>query len=188
MTNAEPTSTDSTTERAENTESQPSLVAVSEENLAALLRATSATAEPEVQQEAAAPVTEVKEEPAVEESVVSEPVVVESRRALFAAVKERRSEILQAAGTPAPAPVEQQEYPAPSLPAEAAAIQVTLPKSQPVIAAAPTSMPAPSRTLSCPATDLRLSLCWPATARRTSSFSTLKRAISLTYWMTWPQI
>ena len=51
MTNAEPTSSDSTTERAEKTESQPALIAVSEENLAALLRATTdAIPEPEAEQ------------------------------------------------------------------------------------------------------------------------------------------
>ena len=74
--------------------------------------------------------------------MVSAPVpVVESRRALFASVKEHRSEILRAAVTPEPA--EQQEYPVASLPQEAAPIQVTLPKTQPVIAAEPVSTDAP---------------------------------------------
>jgi len=131
MTNAEPTSTESTIERAEKTGSQPPLIAVSEENLAALLRATSATPEPEVQEPAVAPVAEVEvtEAPTIEEPVVSAPVEeVEPRPALFEAAK-------------------QQEYPSPSLPPEAAPIQVTLPQSRPVIAvpSAPTTA-APSRT------------------------------------------
>lgn len=163
MTNAEPTSTDSTSERAENAEQQPSLIAVSEENLAALLRATTATGEPEVQAHAesnaevseaaapAAPAAEVKEAPVAEEQVASAPTeALESRLALFASVKEHvkehRSDRSRAAVTAEPAPVQQQkEYPSPSLPAEAAAIRVTLPKSQPVNEAAATEMPAPSR-------------------------------------------
>jgi periplasmic protein TonB len=152
MTNAEPTSTDSTTERAETTESQPSLVAVSEENLAALLRATNANAEPEAQNppeaaasEVATPVADATEVSEVAEPVPSAPVeAVESRLALFAAVKEHQSEILRAAVTPEPAA--QTEYPSASLPAEAAPIQVTLPKSQPVIAVSSASTAAPSRT------------------------------------------
>ena len=172
MTNAEPTSTDSTsidsasidstTESAEKTESQPSLVAVSEENLAALLRATSATPEPEAQPTPEA-VTEAQQAPAVEERVPNPPEeAVDSRLALFAALKEHRSEILRTAATTAavpvdaaPAPAEQQEYPPASLPSvslpsaslppEAAPIRVTLPKSQPVIAPAPAVLPAPSQ-------------------------------------------
>ncbi len=152
MTNAEPTSTTSTTERSENAESQPSLVAVSEENLAALLRATSATPEPEVQHPAtpeaqvvAAPVTEANDEATAGESGETTPVEpVESRLALFAAVKEHRTELLRSAVTP-PAPVEQ-EYASASLPPEAAPIQVTLPKSQPVIPVPPASTATPSRT------------------------------------------
>ena len=156
MTNAEPSSTDFTTERAEKVEGQPPLIAVSEENLAALMRATSAAAEPEVQQPVAAapvealqqpvPATEASEAPAVAEPVASAPVAaVEPGTALFAAAKEHRAEILRARVMPRPAPVQQKEYPAASLPAEAAPLQVTLPKSQPVISAAPTAMPAPSR-------------------------------------------
>ena len=74
MTNAGPTSTDSTTERAEKAESQPSLVAVSEENLAALLRATSDAPEPEVQQVAPLAEVEAKGTPVVDEPVASAPV------------------------------------------------------------------------------------------------------------------
>jgi len=158
MTNAEPTSTDSTTERAETTESQPSLVAVSEENLAALLRATNANAEPEAQNpaeaeasEVAAPVTDTTEVSDVAEPVANAPVeAVEPRLALFATVKEHRSEILRAAVTPEPAvqpePVAQKEYPSASLPPEAAPIQVTLPKSRPVIAVPSVPPATPSRT------------------------------------------
>ena len=165
MTNAEPPSTESTTERAETVQSQPPLIAVSEENLAALMRATSATHEPEVQQAEAAPVMEVSEAPTVAEPVavtpveaiqpaaaaVAEPVAtapveaVDSGTALFAAAKERRAEILRARVTPQPAPVQQKEYPAASLPAESSPIQVTLPKSQPVIAATSIEAPTPSR-------------------------------------------
>ncbi len=151
MTNAEPPSTESTTERAEAVASQPPLIAVSEENLAALMRATSGAAEPEI---------EVSEAPVAAEPVASAPVeaiqeavaevatkpveAVESGAALFAAAKEHRAEILRARVTPQPAPVEQKEYPAASLPAESTSIQVTLPKSQPVISAATTLAPAPS--------------------------------------------
>ncbi len=126
MTNAGPTSTDSTTERAAKAESQPSLVAVSEENLAALLRATSDAPEAEVQQAAPPPGVEAKETPVVDEPVASVPV------------EEAEAEAV-------PEPAAHQEYPAASLPPEAAPIQVTLPKTQPFIPAAPTAMPAPSR-------------------------------------------
>lgn len=165
MTNAEPPSTDSTTERAERVAGQPPLIAVSEENLAALLRATRGASEPETQQAEAAPVAEVNEAPPVAEPVESAPVeaveqpspaavepvasgpveAMESGTALFAAAKEHRAEILRARAMPRPAAAEQKEYPAASLPAETAPIQVTLPKSQPVIAAASIEVPAPSR-------------------------------------------
>jgi hypothetical protein len=77
MTNAEPTSTHSTSTHSTSTDStspdsatekQPSLVAVSEENLAALLRATSAAPEPAVAPSPEA-VTEAQEAPAVKEAV-----------------------------------------------------------------------------------------------------------------------
>ncbi len=146
MTNAEPTSTESTTERTTDVESQPSLVAVSEENLAALMRATSAAPEPEAQQ----PVTpvvepEAKDVAAAEEPVQSAPVeAVEPRPAPVEAVQRQRPEFLRVAVTPKPAV--QQEYASPSLPPEAARKQVTLPKSAPVIAQSPTPTPAASRT------------------------------------------
>jgi protein TonB len=156
MTNAEPPLTDSTTERAERVESQPTLIAVSEENLAALLRATSGAPEREVPQADAA-VTEVSEAPAAAQPVavtavealqqpspaVAEPV--ETAAAPSVAAKEERAAILRARVMPRPAPVEQKEYPAASLPAEAAPIQVTLPKPQPVIAAANIAAPTRSR-------------------------------------------
>jgi outer membrane biosynthesis protein TonB len=151
MTNADPTSTDSTsldststdstTERAQATDSQAPLIAVSEENLAALMRATSGAPEAEVQQPVETPVIEVKEAPSVEESVASARAdVVEPSPAPLTAAKEHRSELLQAAAT---APVKQREYPAPSLPVTAP-IQVTLPKPQ-AIAVAPVVAPPPSR-------------------------------------------
>jgi len=151
MTNAESPSTDLTTEHAEKVEGQPTLIAVSEENLAALLRATRGAPEaevqqPEVQQAEVAAATEVKETPAVAETVAGAPVeAVESGTALFTAAKEHRAEILRARAMPRSTAVEQKEYPAASLPAEVAPIQVTLPKSQPVIAAANIAAPAPSR-------------------------------------------
>lgn len=95
MTSAEPNSTNTSTESAQNADKQPSLVAISEENLAALLRATSATAEPETPSLAAG----VAEAPPPPEppSVDAPPAhsapgqTVESTLALFAAVKEHRS-------------------------------------------------------------------------------------------------
>ena len=142
MTNAEPTSTDFT-----KTESQPALIAVSEENLAALLRATTDSGEPEAQAPAETPVAEVETTAArVTEPVASAPnEAVESRLELFAAVKERRSEMLRTAAAPEPTPREQKEYPAASLPSEAAPLQVTLPKAEPVMAAASAPAAAPSR-------------------------------------------
>ncbi len=136
MTNAGPTSTDSTTERAEIAEGQ-SLVAVSEENLAALLRATSNPPEPEVRQpevqqpDEAPPIetaVEVDDAAAVAEPVASAPVEVER--------------VVTPEPAPVPVPAPEREYPAASLPPEAAPIQVTLPKSQPVMAAMPAPMPA----------------------------------------------
>jgi protein TonB len=91
----------------------------------------------------------VQEAPAAEEAVPHPPAeAVDARRALFASVKEHRSELLRAAATTAA--VEQREYPPASLPAanlqpEGAPLQVTLPKSQPVIAPLPAAMPAPSQ-------------------------------------------
>ncbi|MDP8990366.1 MAG: hypothetical protein M3N41_09855, partial [Acidobacteriota bacterium] len=146
MTNAEPRSTDSTIERAETGAGQTPLVAVSEENLAALLLATRGAPEPEAEPadtaaavtepvtgervealQQPAPVSEASEAAAVAEPVASAPAeAMESATALLAAAKEHRAEILRARAMPRPAPVEQKEYPAASLPAETAAIQVTL--------------------------------------------------------------
>src|SRR5579871_90486 len=117
MTNAEPTSTDSTIERAEKAGGQPPLVAVSEENLAALMRATSATPEPEVPQAEAAPVIEVNEAPAV-----AEPVAVTPVEAPAPVEQETEPAVEHAFEQPVEQSLgrreEQREYPAASLPAE----------------------------------------------------------------------
>jgi protein TonB len=144
MTNAEPPSTDSTTERAEKVEGQAPLIAVSEENLAALLRATRGAPEPEVQQAEAAAVTEAKEAPVAPVEQASAAVAEPAASAPMEAAKEHRTEILRATAMPRPV-AEQKEYPAASLPTETAPIQVTLPKSQPVLAAATIEPPSPSR-------------------------------------------
>jgi TonB family protein len=105
MSDTEPKST-TTSPDLENNNGQPSHVAVSEENLAALLRATINTAEPAAPRLAesanAAPAIDANESSAAASqtdarspaAVASPPShVVESRLALFAAVKENRSAI-----------------------------------------------------------------------------------------------
>ena len=103
MSDAKPISTNSTSRDLEDANSQPSPIAISEENLAALLRATTSAAEPEAEHPAeganAASVIDAHEpsvgarEPHADRlaAVTSPPAnVVESRLALFAAVKENR--------------------------------------------------------------------------------------------------
>jgi periplasmic protein TonB len=113
MTNAE--SAESVSRDLENANSESSHVAVSEENLAALLGATLRSAEPEAQHlakdadkarvfdanglSAAAPQTDSARPPAVASPPVNN--VVESRLALFAAVKENRSAISRSGVLPA---------------------------------------------------------------------------------------
>jgi TonB family protein len=114
MIDAEPKSTHSTIQDLESADGQPSTVAVSEENLAALLRATISPAEPEAQR----PVEGANAAPAIDanQSIAAAPQtdssrpaavtnppakVVESRLALFAAVKENRSAISRSALAPA---------------------------------------------------------------------------------------
>ena len=114
MSDAEPKSTSTMSRDLENANSQPSPVAVSEENLAALLRATISSAEPEAERLAegapAASVSDVNEssagarEPSADRpaAVTNPPAnIVESRLALFAAVKENRSAISRSGLTPA---------------------------------------------------------------------------------------
>lgn len=169
MTNAERPATESTTEQAERVEGQATLIAVSEENLAALMRATSGVAEPAVEQPAAVaavteptaavtePVAAAQVEAVSQESntteaaepVVSAPVkTVESVAALPGGAKKERTESLQAKATPRPTPVEQKEYPAASVPSDATAIRAALPQSQPAIQRAPAAKTAqpPSRS------------------------------------------
>lgn len=108
MTSAESNSTNSSTESAQTADQQPSLVAISEENLAALLRATSAPAEPEAPSQVAEVVAapQPAEPPAVETQPASNAPgqTVESTLALFAAVKEHRTAKLRSEVAP-PAPV-----------------------------------------------------------------------------------
>ena len=171
-------STKSPSESAEKADSQPILVAVSEENLAALLRATARSAEPEVQRivehaEAAAPVTgaddtsvaappltpascpEPATSPAVEEA--------ESRIALLAAVREHRSAILRSQMTLPPPTLDlppagkadttqahkQYENPSASLPLKVVPLQATLPKAKPLMPAPTASIATPSRIAIC---------------------------------------
>ncbi len=110
MSDAEPKSTSTMSQEPENANSQPSPVAVSEENLAALLRATLSSPEPETERlaegthqaaanESSAGVTEPHVDRAM--AVTSPPAkVVESRLALFAAVKENRTAISRSKLTP----------------------------------------------------------------------------------------
>ena len=120
MSDAEPKSTSTMSRDLENAKSQPSPVAVSEENLAALLRATTSSGEPESEHLAeaapAASVSNVNEssagvrEPSADRTaaVTNPPAnVVESRLALFAALKENRAAISRSGLTPATPPTDQ---------------------------------------------------------------------------------
>ncbi len=120
MSDAEPKSTGTVTRDPDNANGQPSAVAVSEENLAALLRATLSSAEPEAELLAegapAAPVSDGNEsntrapEPRADRAAAATnppPDVVESRLALFAAVKENRSAISRSGHTAATPAIDQ---------------------------------------------------------------------------------
>lgn len=163
MTDAEPKSVDAMSRDLENANSQSSHVAVSEENLAALLRATLSPGEPEAQRLAedanGAPVFDANElsatAPQTDVSrsapVMSPPAnIVESRLALFAAVKENRSAISRSGRIPATplielptageantatVPAEQGESPSASLPPKVARRQTVLPVPRPPMAA-----------------------------------------------------
>jgi periplasmic protein TonB len=161
MTNPEPTSTNSTDEFLEKADRQPSLVSVSEENLAALLRATASSGEREPQHTekyreaishtiiaddgipAAAPQIAVT---GPESSTSSPSQSVESRLALFAAVKEHRTAIRSGVTLGVPSLDQPQVGKASAKPAteryenlsarlapEVAPLQITLPESQPLI-------------------------------------------------------
>ena len=112
MSEAEPKSTSTMSRDLEIAKSQPSPVAVSEENLAALLRATISSGEPEHLPVAApaASVSNLNESSAgVREPSADPPAagtnppanVVEARLALFAAVKENHAAISRSGLTPA---------------------------------------------------------------------------------------
>src|ERR1019366_5997059 len=173
MTGAEPTSANSTSDSAENADCQLSSVAISEENLAALLRATTSTAEPEAQHRAedAEEITPVPDVdgtrlsaspmPAVRcpDPAVGPPAVEASRLGLVAPVKRRRSAILSSGVTPAAPPpdlppagkvdtipvrtAEQDENLSASPVPEVAPLQVTLPQARPLI-------PAPAESVATP--------------------------------------
>jgi outer membrane biosynthesis protein TonB len=114
MSDAEPKSTSTVSRDPENANSRPSPVAVSEENLAALLRAMRSSPETQAERRAegapAASVSDVNSSSAGARepygdraaAVTNPPVnVVESRSALFTAVKENRSAISRSELTPA---------------------------------------------------------------------------------------
>ena len=172
MSDAEPKSTSTLSQDLENAKSHPSPVAVSEENLAALLRATISSAEPEAEHlaEAAPPasVSDLNEssagvrEPSADRSAaVTNPKanVVESRLALFAALKENRAVLSRSGLTPATpltdqsptgnannaaAPAEQFENPTASLPPKAAPLPVILHETMPLMRAPTASIAIPS--------------------------------------------
>jgi periplasmic protein TonB len=173
MSDAEPMSTSSTSLDLENANGQASPVAVSEENLAALLRATLRSAEPEAERltEAAntPPAIGANEsstgaiEPRADRpAAVTSPTanVIESRLALFAAVKENRSATSRSGITPATplldqsptrkvnttaARAEQFASLPVSAPPKVAAFQVKLPETAPPTPAPVASFAAPSR-------------------------------------------
>ena len=200
MTNAE--SAESVSPDLENANSQSSHVAVSEENLAALLGATLSSAEPEahhvaenankaaegadkaqvsdrnelsaVAPQTTAPQTDTNRSAAVTSPPVNN--VVESRLALFAAVKENRSAISRSGIIPATpgvvpappgiipatprinpptageantatAPAEQAEKLSGSLPPKVARRQTVLPAPKPLVTASAAPIATPSRTV-----------------------------------------
>ena len=178
MTDAEPKSIDSTSRDLENANGEPSPVAVSEENLAALLRATLSSAEPEAQRleegANAAPLIDANESSAAAPqtdasrpaAVTSPPAnVVESRLALFAAVKENRSAISRSGLIPTPPLIdqpptgeantttgtaEQGENLSGSLPPKVARRQTILPASAPHMPASVAPVATPSWTAISP--------------------------------------
>ena len=173
MSDAEPKSTSTMSRDPENANSRPSPVAVSEKNLAALLRAMRSSPETEAERLAqgapAASVSDVNNSSAGARelhgdratAVTNPPAnnVVESRLALFAGVRENRSAISRSGLTPAmplidqsPAantstitrPPEQFENLTASLPPKVAPLPVILPETVPPMAAPTASIAIPS--------------------------------------------
>jgi len=106
MSDAEPKSTSTLSRDTENADGQPSPVAVSEENLAALLRATLSPTEPASKPPAeVTPASSHAEPPAT--SANPRANIVESRLALFAAVKENHSAKSRSGSAPATPSIEQ---------------------------------------------------------------------------------
>ncbi len=213
MSDAEPKSTNSTGLDLENTNSQPSPVAVSEENLAALMRATISSAEPEAERlaqgtNAAAAIdanqssTGALEPHADRPAAVTSPPanIVESRLALFAAVKENRSAISRSGLTPATpvidqfptgktnlttGPAEQYENLSVNIPQKVAPIQVSLPETASLMPEPVASIAAPSgdgfsnsQTHNIPRTRLVISLVIGAVIATVGVFTFVTRAHS----------
>ncbi len=174
MSDAEPKSTSTPSRDLENAKSQASPVAVSEENLAALLRAMRSSPEPEAKRLAegppAASVSDVNNSSAGARelhgdraaAVTNPPAnnVIESRLALFA-VRENRSAISGSELTPATPlikqspvanasaitrPPKQFENLTASLPPKVAPLPVILPETVPPMAAPAASIAIPSST------------------------------------------
>ena len=173
MSDAEPKSTSTLSQDLESAKSHPSPVAVSEENLAALLRATTSSAEPEPEDLAegasAASVSDMDEsiagvgEPPDRAAAIRNPAgnVVESRLALFATLKENRSAISRSGINPATAPIDQSptgnshtttgsaeqfEKLTVSRPPKVAPFPVMLPETVPLVPAPVASIATPSST------------------------------------------
>ncbi len=155
MLNAEPESTTSSSSELEDNNGHASLVAVSEENLAALMRAMIGSSEPEAPRPAehgnTAPAIDAKESSAEAcppradspAALAGPPAnVVESRLALFAAVKENRAAISRSVATPAASPAIDQSRVAKSKPATDSAKQAeNLAVNPPLKATPPVTLP-----------------------------------------------
>ena len=171
MSDAEPKSTSTMSRGSENANSLPSPVAVSEENLAALLRATISSAEPETEPLAegapSASASEANEstagvrQPNADRAatVTNPPAVVESRLALFATLKENRAAISGLAPARPPIdqsptgnantitePAERFKNPTPSVPPKVAPLPVILPETVRLMRAPTASVVTPSST------------------------------------------
>jgi len=147
MPDAETKSPAAASRDLEKANSQPASVAISEENLAALMRATVRAAEPEVERpaEAANPVAVIDPN---KSNAASPPTnLVESRLALFAAVKEKRAAISRSGPTP-PTPLldpPPASITPPAAPFEKPApVQVPLPKTVPPVPEPIASLEIPS--------------------------------------------
>lgn len=164
MPDAESESTSAVSNSLETAEGHPSPVAVSEENLAALMRATIASGEPEVESPAKdAPAASIIDaNPQVREPYAAPLApappppasVVESRLALFAAVKENRSAISQSASMRATPLLDQP----PARAAHSTSFVADPPKAQPLSAAPVISIPDQGQQPKTPRTRLVIGL------------------------------